>query len=95
MEAMSCGRVPVVSEFTGCSETFVHGVNGFVLEEAGSAPELAALLDGPLADADRRAAIGARAVEHVQAFSWSKIYPRLLDAHRRAFDVRQARLRAA
>ncbi len=95
IEAMIAGRVPVVSSFTGCSEAIEHGANGYVLSGAGSAAEIAALLDGPLADPATRAAVGSRAAVDAQAFAWSKVYPRLLEAHRRAYELRRSRLQAA
>jgi glycosyltransferase involved in cell wall biosynthesis len=95
IEAMAAGRIPVVSSFTGCSEAIKHGVNGYVLSEAGSASEIAALLDGPLADPATRTAVGARATADAQAFAWPKVYPRLLEAHQRAYELRQSRSKAA
>ena len=95
IEAMIAERVPVVSSFTGCSEAIEHGANGYVLSGAGSAAEIAALLDGPLADPATRAAVGSRAAVDAQVFAWSKVYPRLLEAHRRAYELRRSRLQAA
>jgi glycosyltransferase involved in cell wall biosynthesis len=95
IEAMAMGRVPVISSFTGCSEVVVHGATGFVLPGSGSASGIAALLDGPLADSVTRREIGARAETAAQAFAWPKVYPRILAAHRRAHELRRARLQAA
>ena len=95
IDAMIAGRPPVVSSFTGCSEAIEHGENGFVLQGAGSAAEIAALLDGPLADPATRASVGSRAALDAQAFAWSKVYPRVLDAHRRAYELRRSRAQAA
>ena len=95
IEAMAAGRVPVVSSFTGCSEAIEHGANGYVLSGQGSASEIAALLDGPLADSATRAAVGSRAATDAQAFAWPKVYPRILEAHERAYELRRSRLQAA
>lgn len=95
IEAMIAGRAPVVSSFTGCFEVIEHGENGYVLQGAGSAAEIAALLDGPLADSATRAAMGSRAAADAQAFAWSTVYPRLLEAHRRAYELRRSRLQGA
>jgi glycosyltransferase involved in cell wall biosynthesis len=95
IEAMAAGRIPVVSSFTGCSEAIEHGANGYVLSGAGSAAEIAALLDGPLADPATRTAVGSRAATDAQAFAWPKVYPRILEAHQRAYELRRSRLQAA
>ena len=95
IEAMVSGRVPVVSSFTGASEVIEHGTNGYVLSGAGSAPEIAALLDGPLANLATRRLVGSRAASDALAFAWPNVYPRILVAHQRAYELRQSRLRAA
>lgn len=95
VEAMVSGRVPVVSSFTGSSEAIEHGTNGYVLNGAGDATEIAELLDGPLADPLKRRALGSAAANDARAFAWQNVYPRLLEAHHRAYELRQSRLRAA
>ena len=95
VEGMAAGRVPVVSSFSGCAEAIAHGANGYVLSGAGSAAEIAALLDGPLADPASRAVVGSRAVAAAEAFAWEALYPRILRAHHRAYELRRSRAQAA
>jgi glycosyltransferase involved in cell wall biosynthesis len=94
IEAMVSGGIPIVSSYTGASEVIDHGRNGYVLTGAGSAPEIAALLDGPLANRETRHTIGSAAASTARAFGWSRVYPRILEAHYAAYELRQSRLRA-
>jgi glycosyltransferase involved in cell wall biosynthesis len=84
-----------VSSFTGASEVITHGSNGYVLQGAGSATEIANLLDGPLADPVTRKQLGSKAASDALAFAWPNVYPRLLDAHFQAHELLQSRAWAA
>ena len=92
LEALAGGRVALASEYTGAHEVLEHGVNGFVLEREGPPEQIAALLDGPLADPETRAAIGCRAVAAVAAFDRDVLYQRLREAHHKAHARRLSRL---
>ena len=85
----------VVSEYTGSHEVLEHGVTGYVVKGSGSPEEIAALLDGPLADPETRAAIGARASEVAARFDYESVYPRFREAHRKAHELRLMRGRRA
>jgi glycosyltransferase involved in cell wall biosynthesis len=92
IEAMAAGCVAVMSEYTGAHEIVEEGRNGYVLSGAGEAGELAALLNGPLRDADTRAVVGAAAVETAAAFDVKLLQPRWSDAAHRAHELRLERL---
>ncbi len=91
-EAMAAGCVVVTSEYSGSCDLIENGASGFVLESSGAAGELAALLDGPLADPAARAAIGARAVGAVAGCDYESFYSRYRSAHWHAFELRLERL---
>jgi glycosyltransferase involved in cell wall biosynthesis len=95
LEAMACGCVPVVSEYTGIREALVEGENGYVVAGAGDPQAIAALLDGPIADATTRGHVAAAAVGTAAAFDRRVIYERLRDAHHRAYRRRLERGAAA
>ncbi len=86
--ALACGRVAVVSEYTGAHEVIENGVNGFVLDGVGSPEQIATLLDGPLARRETRAPIGARTVETAAAFDRKLLYERFRAAHHTAYASR-------
>lgn len=88
LEALACGKAAVASEHTGAHEILENGVNGFVLDEAGAPEQIAALLDGPLADRDARARIGARAVATAAGFDRRLLYERFRQAHHTAYHHR-------
>ena len=91
IEAMAAGRPVVVSEYTGSHEVVEEGANGYVVKGGGSPEEIAALLDGPLADPETRAAIGARAAAVAARFDYESLYPRFREAHRKAHELRLTR----
>jgi len=91
VEAMAAGRVAVATEYTGSHEAIEPGLTGYVVANDGAAAAIAALLDGPLSDPQLRASIGERAARAVAGYRFDAIYPRLLDAHRRAYERRRTR----
>ena len=94
IEAMASGRPVIVSPFAGSEEEVETGTTGFVLDAGDACPQIAALLDGPLAEREARETMGARAVEAVQPFDRRVISPRFRAAHHRAAELRRARLAA-
>jgi glycosyltransferase involved in cell wall biosynthesis len=88
VEAMAAGRVAVASEYAGSHEAIESGLTGYVVTNDGASAEIAALLDGPLSDPHNRATIGERAARAAAGYRFDAIYPRLLNAHRRAYERR-------
>lgn len=95
LEAAACGVPSIVSGYTGAREIVEDGVSGFVVAGAGDPAEIAAVLDGPLAAAERRQAAGRRAAEIAATFDRELLYERLRAAHHRAHRRRLERLGAA
>lgn len=97
-EALAAGCVVVTSEYAGSCELITHGVDGYVLRAQGDAEELAALLDGPLADAATRAEVASRGRETARACDYESFYTRYRaahwDAHELARERRSVRSRA-
>ncbi len=91
IEAMGTGRVVMVSERTGASEVIVPDENGFVLSGAGSADEIAAVIDGAVSSPEARERIGRHAAATASAFDAEALWQQFHDAHRRAHARRQER----
>jgi UDP-glucose:(heptosyl)LPS alpha-1,3-glucosyltransferase len=70
VEAMACATVPIVTAVAGSAEAVDHSRTGFVLSEPFDHAELAARLDGVLADASLRHTMGAAAAKAAAAYSW-------------------------
>ena len=90
-EGMAAGRTVLTSEFAGSDEAIVSGETGFVVGREGDPREIAALLDGPLADASVREAVGARAAAEARRFDLTVTYSSLLDVYERAARRRSER----
>jgi glycosyltransferase involved in cell wall biosynthesis len=91
VEGMAAGRCVVASAFTGSDEAIATGANGFVVAGEGSPREIAALLDGPLADPDVRLAVGARAAADAQRYDVDVAHRALLGVYARAAQRRRER----
>jgi UDP-glucose:(heptosyl)LPS alpha-1,3-glucosyltransferase len=92
LEALACGRPALASEYTGAHELLENGVNGFVLDGAGSPEQIAALLEGPLAAPEVRARMAEPALETAVGYDRDRHYERLRRAHHTA-HTRRLRLR--
>jgi glycosyltransferase involved in cell wall biosynthesis len=92
-EALAASRVVVASEYAGSSDLIVDGANGYVLEGPGSAGALAALLDGPLADPETRAAVAGRARDAVVPYDYEARYAQYREAHWHAYELATERAR--
>jgi glycosyltransferase involved in cell wall biosynthesis len=93
-EALAASCVVVTSEYAGSCDLITHGVNGYVLRGRGSGEELAALLDGPVADPSRRAAVAARGQDAVGPYDYEAFYRQYRAAHRYAYELARERLSA-
>ena len=89
IEAMASGCVVVASSFAGSSEVLDHGLSGFVVDGSGDPVEMAALLDGPLADPHARRHVSERARREAHRFDSEVLYGQHLDAHYRASERRR------
>jgi glycosyltransferase involved in cell wall biosynthesis len=90
-EALAASCVVVTSEYAGSCDLISHGVSGYVLQGRGSAGELGALLEGPLADPIVRAAVAARGREAVMPYDYESVYARFREAHHRAGELARER----
>lgn len=81
IEGMAAGRAVLTSEFNGSHEAIANGETGFVVEGAGDAWALAALLDGPLADLSVRAAIGSHAARAACRYDVEATHPPQTPCH--------------
>jgi glycosyltransferase involved in cell wall biosynthesis len=91
IEAMAAGCVVIASSHSGSSRAIEHARSGFVVEGAGDPAEIAALIDGPLANRELRSRISENARRAVRPFDNEALYPQHLDAHYRAYERRLAR----
>ena len=91
IEGMAAGRTVLTSEFNGSSEAIVTGETGFVVRGAGDPRQVAALLDGPLADPSVRDAVGFRAADEAHRYDLGRFYPALVDVYERAARRRSER----
>jgi len=73
LEAMACGLPVIVSREAGASELIEHGVNGLLLDDAGSVPELSRFMSSLLEDRGWAARLGCAARQSVEAMSWDSV----------------------
>jgi len=71
-EAMACGLPTIASRQAGVSEIITHGRDGFILEDASSAGELAGLIRALLDDPELRAQLGEQAAHTARQYTWSR-----------------------
>jgi glycosyltransferase involved in cell wall biosynthesis len=91
-EALAASCVVVTSEYAGSCDLITHGMNGYVLQGSGSGEELAALLDGPLADPSKRAAVAARGRDAIAPYDYESFYAQYRVAHRCAYELARERI---
>ena len=91
LEGMAAGRTVLASEFAGSNEAIVSGNTGFVVRGEGDSREIAALLDGPLADPTLRRTVGARAAAEARRYDVGVAHAALLDVYARAAQRRRER----
>jgi UDP-glucose:(heptosyl)LPS alpha-1,3-glucosyltransferase len=85
-EAMACGLPIVVSREAGVSELIRHGTNGLLLENVGSGPELAGLMQSLLEDPGLRLALGREARKTVESMSWDSVADQTLKVYRELLE---------
>ncbi|HWO73033.1 MAG TPA: glycosyltransferase family 4 protein, partial [Dehalococcoidia bacterium] len=86
LEAMAAGRPVVASNIEGFAGVMTHGVEGLLVRPHDSESLAAALID-LVDDRERRAAMGAKASERAQHFSWDRVSQRVLSYYERlAFE---------
>ncbi|MEP6811370.1 MAG: glycosyltransferase family 4 protein [Actinomycetota bacterium] len=88
LEALACGTVAITSEYTGAHEILEHGVNGFVVDEAGRPDQIASILDESVGTLEARARIGERGVVTAARFDRAHLYERLRALHHEAYARR-------
>lgn len=91
IEGLAAGRVVAVSAFAGASQVIENGRNGFILDRDGHPDQIAALLDGPLADPRARKVVEAAGRNAAAPFDTEIVYRRFRAAHHRAYALRLAR----
>jgi UDP-glucose:(heptosyl)LPS alpha-1,3-glucosyltransferase len=72
-EAMACGLPVIVSREAGASELIQHGVNGLLLEDVTSVPELARHMRSLLQAPRWAAELGDAARKSVEPMSWDAV----------------------
>jgi glycosyltransferase involved in cell wall biosynthesis len=83
-EAQACGRAVVAAWIDGVGDLVEHGVTGWLVEPGPV--ELAAAVTGPLADRDRRIAIGRAAAAAVETRRMAIVGSRLVEFLARLVD---------
>ena len=73
LEAMASGLPVISSREAGASELIRHGVNGLLLDDAASVPELSRLMGSLLKDRVWAAGLGCAAGRSVEAMSWDSV----------------------
>ena len=86
-EALAAGCVVVTSQYAGSCDLIDHGVNGYVMHGRGDPEALAALLNGPLTNADTRKTVATRGREAVVAYDYESVYTVYRAAHHRAHEL--------
>lgn len=71
-EAMACGLPVIASATAGASEIITDGVDGFILKDPTDSSALAAMIRRLYEDRDLRAAMGARAAQTTQQYTWER-----------------------
>lgn len=71
LEAMAAGLPVITTTANGGSEAIRHGVDGFIVEDAGNIAEMASCLRR-LKDPGLRQSMGAAARQRIAAYSWER-----------------------
>jgi glycosyltransferase involved in cell wall biosynthesis len=71
-EAMACGLPVIVSALAGASEIVRNGVDGLILKDPTDSSALAAMIRLLYKDRDLCAAMGERAAESTQLYTWER-----------------------
>jgi UDP-glucose:(heptosyl)LPS alpha-1,3-glucosyltransferase len=72
-EAMASGLPVIVSREAGASELIQHGINGLLLDDAGSVPELAGHMESLQRDRRWAVELGCAARKSVESLSWDVV----------------------
>lgn len=71
-EAMACGLPVIVSAAAGVSEIITNGIDGLVLQDPEDASALAVMIQRLYEDRELCAAIGKKAAETTQQYTWER-----------------------
>ncbi len=80
-EAMACGLPVVISREAGAAELIQHGVNGLLLDDVTSVPELSRHMLSLTQDRKWAAELGRAARESVEPLSWDAVAERTMDVY--------------
>jgi UDP-glucose:(heptosyl)LPS alpha-1,3-glucosyltransferase len=72
LEAMACGLPVIVSRQAGVSELLTHGVDGFILEDATDARQLAEFILTIYENPDLRQFLSVNAAATARYYTWQR-----------------------
>jgi UDP-glucose:(heptosyl)LPS alpha-1,3-glucosyltransferase len=81
-EAMACGLPVVVSREAGASELIEHGLNGLLLNDVSSVPELAGHMRSLFEDRAFATRLGCAARSSVESMSWDAVAGQTMEVYR-------------
>jgi len=87
VEGLAAGRVVIASEYTGAHEAIEDGVSGFVVARAGSAEQIATVLER-VADRAVRERMRPAAERAAGPYDADELDERFRASHRKAYDRR-------
>ncbi|MGH9747239.1 MAG: glycosyltransferase, partial [Candidatus Acidiferrales bacterium] len=67
-----CGLPVIASATAGASEIITDGIDGFILKDPADSKALAAMIRRLYEDRDLRVAIGAKAAETTEQYTWER-----------------------
>jgi UDP-glucose:(heptosyl)LPS alpha-1,3-glucosyltransferase len=88
-EAMACGLPVIVSREAGAAELIQHGLNGLLLDDVTSAPELSRCMKSLSLDRRRAVELGCAARKSVEAMSWDSVAQQTMRVYEELLERRK------